>query len=168
VIRRVMERPCNHARPDLPYVIRRAEERDAEAIQYLYHELVGEGKTRVLRGQIAILGKSSASFLLVVEAEGTVCATALLSLCADAMHGSQPFGVVENVIVTRHMRGQGLGSRLITHIESLARRHDCTKLMLLSGSHRPEAHAFFRNCGFSGAAKQAFVKYRSQFSDVSR
>jgi N-acetylglutamate synthase-like GNAT family acetyltransferase len=163
-----MEGPSNPATSEVPFVIRRAEERDTEAIQNLYHELVGKGKTRVLREQIAILGKSPASFLLVAETEGTVCATALLSLCADAMHGSQPFGVVENVVVARHLRGRGLGSLLIAHIESLALEQDCTKLMLLSGSHRPQAHAFFRNCGFAGETKQAFVKYRSQFSNHPR
>ena len=163
-----MEGPSHPANPDLPCVIRRAEERDAEAIQGLYQELVGDGKTRVLREQIAILGKSPASFLLVVEAGGSVCGTALLSLCADVMHGSQPFGVVENVVVAGHLRGRGLGSRLLTHIERLALEQDCTKLMLLSGSHRPQAHAFFRNCGFAGETKHAFVKYRSQFSDPSR
>jgi N-acetylglutamate synthase-like GNAT family acetyltransferase len=163
-----MEGPSHPANSDPSCVIREAGERDADAIQSLYHELVGDGKTRVSREQVAILGRSPASFLLVVEAEGTVCATALLTLCADAMHGTQPFGVVENVVVARHLRGRGVGSRLLAHIERLAREHDCTKLMLLSGSHRPQAHAFFRNCGFAGETKQAFVKYRSQFSDDSR
>lgn len=149
-------------------MIRRAEERDAEAIEGLYRELVGEGNTRVLREQVALLGASPTSFLLVAEAGGIVCGTALLTLCADAMHGSQPFGVVENVVVARQVRGRGLGSRLLTYIERLALEKDCTKLMLLSGSHRPQAHAFFRNCGFSGETKQAFVKYRSQFSDHPR
>lgn len=163
-----MEGASHPANPDLPCVIRRAEERDAEAIQGLYQELVGDGMTRVLREQVALLGKSPASFLLVAEAEGTVCATALLTLCADAMHGTQPFGVVENVVVARLFRGRGHGSRLLASIERLALEQDCTKLMLLSGSHRPQAHAFFRNCGFAGETKQAFVKYRSQFSDPSR
>ena len=163
-----MAGPSHPAKPDPSCVIREAEERDADAIQSLYHQLVGDGKARVLREQIAIIGKSPASFLLVAEAEGTVCATALLTLCADAMHGTQPFGVVENVVVTGHLRGRGLGSRLLAHVERLALERDCTKLMLLSGSHRPQAHAFFRKCGFAGETKQAFVKYRSQFSDDSR
>ena len=163
-----MAGPSHPSNPELPCVIRRAKGHDAEAIQGLYHELVGDGKTRVLREQVALLGESPASFLLVAEAAGTVCATALLTLCADAMHGTQPFGVVENVVVARHLRGRGLGSRLLAYIECLALELDCTKLMLLSGSHRPQAHAFFQNCGFAGGTKQAFVKYRKQFSDPSR
>lgn len=144
-------------------VIRRATAGDANAIQALYQELVGDAQIRVLPGQITSLTESPVSFLLVAEIEGTVHATALLNLCADVMYAAQPFGVVENIIVTAAMRGHGLGKQLLAHVEQLATEHDCTKLMLLSGSHRPDAHAFFRRCGFTGETKQAFVKYRSQF-----
>jgi N-acetylglutamate synthase-like GNAT family acetyltransferase len=148
-------------------MIRRATTEDAPAIQGLYREFVADAQIRVLPEQIAALAETSASFLLVAEAEGIVCATALLNICADVMYGAQPFGVVENVVVTVGMRGRGLGKRLLDHVEQLAIERDCTKLMLLSGSHRPEAHAFFRNCGFAGETKQAFVKYRSQFAASS-
>jgi len=146
-----------------PCVIRRAIAGDADAIQGLYQELVGDTQIRVLPEQIATLAESLTSLLLVAEAEGIVCATALLNLCADVMYAGQPFGVVENVVVAAAMRGRGVGKRLLDHVEQLAIEQDCTKLMLLSGSHRPEAHAFFRSCGFAGETKQAFVKYRRQF-----
>jgi GNAT superfamily N-acetyltransferase len=101
---------------------------------------------------------------IVVEADGSVCATALLTLCPDAMYRAQPFGVVENVVVASAMRGRGLGRRLLTEVERLAVVHRCTKLMLSSGAARHEAHAFFRRCGFADDTKRAFVKYRRQFS----
>jgi N-acetylglutamate synthase-like GNAT family acetyltransferase len=147
----------------LPFLMRKATTEDAAAIQGLYRELVGDAQIRVLPEQIAALAESPTSFLLVAEADGVVCATALLNICADVMYGAQPFGVVENVVVTAGMRGRGLGKRLLDHVEQLAIERDCTKLMLLSSSRRHEAHAFFRSCGFAGEAKQAFVKYRSQF-----
>ncbi|RYD65198.1 MAG: GNAT family N-acetyltransferase [Verrucomicrobiaceae bacterium] len=144
-------------------LIRRATADDAVAIQSLYQELVDDSQIHVLPDQIAALAESPVSFLLVAEADGVVCATALLNVCADVMYVGQPFGVVENVIVSQDIRGRGLGKLLLAHVERLAIERDCTKLMLLSGSHRPEAHAFFRSCGFAGETKQAFVKYRSQF-----
>jgi N-acetylglutamate synthase-like GNAT family acetyltransferase len=152
------------AGPGLPCVIRMAAGHDAPAIQSLYRELVDDARIHVLPDQIAAFADSPASFLLVAEMEAAVCATALLTICADAMYGNQPFGVMENVVVTRQMRGRGLGKQLLAHVEQLAINRNCTKLMLLSGSHRHEAHAFFRQCGFAGDTKQAFVKYRSQFA----
>jgi len=65
------------------------------------------------------------------------------------MFRTQPFGVIENVIVTKAMRGVGLGRLLLAHIEQVACIHDCTKLMLPSSTTREAAHSFFRRCGFA-------------------
>lgn len=144
--------------------IRRAVAEDAPALESLYRELVSDPHIRVLPEQVAALATAPGSFLLVAVAEGSVCATALLTLCPDAMYRAQPFGVVENVIVASALRGHGLGRRLLDYVEQLAVANHCTKLMLLSGAARHEAHAFFRRCGFGGDTKQAFVKYRRHFA----
>jgi N-acetylglutamate synthase-like GNAT family acetyltransferase len=148
----------------MPHVIRQAAPDDASAIEGLYRELVSDPLIRVLPEQVAALSDSPASFLLVVEAGGAVCATALLSICPDAMYGAQPFGVIENVIVTQGMRGRGIGRLLLEYVEQLAIARHCTKLMLLSGTTREAAHAFFRRNGFASDTKHAFVKYRRQFT----
>jgi len=147
-----------------PCAIRRAVAGDAVAIEDLYRELVSDPLIRVLPEQVGTLSSSAGSFLLVAEAGGAVCATALLTICPDAMYRTQPFGVVENVMVTQAMRGRGIGRQLLAHVEQLATGHDCTKLMLLSSTAREPAHAFFRCCGFTSDTKHAFVKYRRQFS----
>lgn len=144
-------------------MIRPATAGDAPAIESLYRELVSDPLIRVEPDQIEALSRSSTSFLLVAESGG-VLATALLTLCPDAMYRRQPFGVVENVVVSRQSRGQGIGRDLFAHVEHLAFTHECTKLMLLSSAARPEAHAFFRSCGFTSDAKLGFVKYRRNFS----
>lgn len=152
----------------IPCHIRRAGPDDAMAIDTLYRELVADPQVRVLPAAIAALADSPTSYLLIAEdvaGDRTVCATALLTLCPDVMYGGQPFGVVENVVVAAARRGLGIGRQLMQHLEILALRHDCSKLMLSSARSRAEAHRFFQRCGFSGTAKLAFVKYRSQFSE---
>jgi len=147
-----------------PGFVRRAAADDASAIERLYRELVSDPLIRVLPGQVAALSDSPTSYLLVVEADGTVCATALLNICPDAMYGTQPFGAIENVIVAQGMRGRGIGRLLLEYVEQLAIAHDCTKLMLLSGTTREAAHTFFQRNGFTSDAKHAFVKYRRHFT----
>lgn len=145
--------------------IRRAAFEDAHAIAALYNELVADPHIRGLPENVASLSTSSNSFLLVAGTGDQVCGTALLTLCADVMYGTQPFGVVENVVVTEGMRGRGVGRALLAEVEEIALAHDCSKLMLLSSVTREEAHTFFKRCGFLSDTKRAFVKYRSQFSN---
>lgn len=144
-------------------LIREAISADAPDVASLYRELVRDPNLCVLSEQVETLRQSASSFLLVAEIHGVICGTALLNLCADVMYGTQPFGVIENVIISPSFRGQGVGRQLMSHMEHLANQHDCTKLMLLSSQTRTEAHAFFRRCGFQDGTKQGFVKYRRQF-----
>lgn len=148
--------------PVQTFTIRRAAAQDAPAIERLYRELVSDPHVHVDPGQVAALSESPANVLLVAEADGVICATALLTVCADVMYRTQPFGVVENVIVAESMRGRGIGRRLLARVEQMAAA-DCTKLMLLSAASRQDAHVFFQQCGFNGDAKRGFVKYRRQF-----
>ena len=148
----------------MPCAVRRAGADDAPAIESLYRELVSDPLIRVLPEQVAALSESPTSFLLVAESHGIVCGTILFAICPDAMYGTQPFGVVENIIVTQARRGRGIGRLLLDHVEHLALTHHCTKLMLLSSTSREEAHAFFRRNGFDSDTKHAFLKYRRQFT----
>lgn len=147
----------------MPGMIRRAEADDAPAIENLYRELVSDPLIRVLPEQIASLSESSTSFLLIAELEDVPCGTILLSVCPDVMYRTQPFGVIENAIVTQSSRGKGIGRHMFSHVEHLAFTHHCTKLLLLSSAARERSHSFFRHCGFTSDTKYAFVKYRRQF-----
>lgn len=143
--------------------IHRARSEDAAAIRLLYQQLLSDAAVRVLPEQVKALEESAISFLMVACSSGVVSATALLTVCPDVMYQRQPFGVVENLVVAAVHRGSGIGRRLMEHIKEMAREQDCTKLMLLSSSHRHEAHRFFEGLGYDGDRKKGFVKYGSQF-----
>lgn len=147
-------------------IVRQAQGSDAGAVEGLYHQLVADPAVRVLPERLLQIASDPHSFLLVAELDGTVYGTAFLTLCLDAMYGTQPYAVLENVVVASGARGAGIGRRLMGEVERLCRTHDCSKLMLLSSSQRAEAHAFFRAMGFSGDRKHGFVKYRRQFAAV--
>jgi N-acetylglutamate synthase-like GNAT family acetyltransferase len=145
-------------------VVREAISQDAGALENLYRELVSDPQIRVLPEQIERLARSSHAFLLVAEIGDIICGTALLTICPDVMYGTQPFGIIENIVVAAQSRRRGVGRDLLDRMEQLAQAQDCTKLMLLSSDSRHEAHAFFQRCGFAGDIKKGFVKYRRNFA----
>ena len=108
---------------------------------------------------MAALHEDQWNVLLVVERADVVRGTALLTICRGVMYGSQPYGLIENVVVQPGFRGTGIGGALFAELEAVARARGCTKLMLLSAATRADAHRFFTRCGFDGAKKRGFVKY---------
>ena len=151
-----------------PAIIRRARASDSPAIDALYVELTGDNAVRVLPERIDSVHSDARTCLLVAEVDGYVCGTAHVSLCSDVMYGSQPFAVVENIVVARGARARGIGKRLMAHVESFCLDQDCSKIMLLSSASRVEAHAFFEKAGFAGDKKRGFVKYRRYLMSVGQ
>lgn len=137
---------------------------DAAAIQALYRELVGNTGVSVLPERVAEMAVDQRTALFVAEEEGAVVGTALASLCMDAMFGTQPFAVVENIVVSHSCRGSGIGAALMEEVERYCLAAQCSKIMLLSSAHRHDAHRFFERKGYCGSAKKGFVKYRRQFA----
>jgi N-acetylglutamate synthase-like GNAT family acetyltransferase len=143
--------------------IRRAEPADANRIAELYRQLVSNTAISVQAERISAISEDPNTALFVCALGGKVEGSALVCLCTDVMFGSQPFAVVENIIVSEAVRGKGLGAALLCHIETFCLAKNCSKIMLLSASQRERAHHFFEQAGFTGASKRGFVKYRRQF-----
>jgi N-acetylglutamate synthase-like GNAT family acetyltransferase len=134
--------------------VRNAIGADAGAIQALYRELVpGDAAITVPPDRLARIAEDPNTLLLVAETGGCVQASALITFCIDAMYREQPYGLVENVIVTASARSTGIGRALMAAIDAVAVDRDCSKLMPLSNSKRLKAHDFFSKCGFDGAVR---------------
>ncbi len=53
--------------------------------------------------------------------------------------------------------GQGLGRKVMKMAIEFARENNCYKVILQSASFRKEAHQFYKNLGFDGESKKAFI-----------
>jgi N-acetylglutamate synthase-like GNAT family acetyltransferase len=132
-------------------VIREATETDAAVLAKLYRSLVQDAHINVRPERLEAIAADPNNYLFVCEVDGVVCGTLLLTICLDAMYGNQPFGVIENVVVSETRRSTGIGSRLLEHVEVVCHERDCSKIMLLSAAARVQAHRFFERHGFSSA-----------------
>lgn len=144
--------------------VRRATGEDTFAIARLYAQLVSNPAVLVSPQAIDALVATGRAALLVCEVDAQVCGTALVCLCDDVMFNTQPFAVVENVVVDSSVRGQGIGRALFHSIEEFCRNSLCSKIMLMSAAGRTEAHQFFERAGYAGSVKRGFVKYRRDFA----
>ena len=60
-----------------------------------------------------------------------------------------PEAYVSELFVTAAARGQGVGGRLLRHLEELARERGCARLMLITGKNRESyARGFYKKHGW--------------------
>lgn len=144
----------------------RATGADAHGIETLYKQLVPGLDIKVTPQRIDELLISESAFLLVAKTASEVIGTALIIKCEDVMFENQPFAVIENVVVTLEKRGHGVGKDLMREIEDKCRYWNCSKIMIMSSSHRSAAHSFFKRCGYDSDAKKGFVKYGRQLKSA--
>ena len=61
-------------------------------------------------------------------------------------------GFVDELIVDKKFRGQGIGKSLLEKMTSIAKENGCKRIELDSAFHRKEAHVFYEKNGFESRA----------------
>lgn len=97
--------------------------------------------------------------LLGAKSDGRLVGFMMGIVCLDFVGTCRPFLVVENVVVARAVRRQGVARRLWSALEAEARRRDCCYVILVSGDWREEAHGFYASVGFETDKFRGFKKY---------
>lgn len=91
-------------------------------------------------------------------ADGEMVGSALAIICLEIIGRCRPWAMVENVIVSDRVRGQGLGRRLMEELEAYAQERGCSYIQLTSSMDREPAHRFYQSIGYSGDRVKAFRK----------
>lgn len=80
--------------------------------------------------------------------DGVLVTTCTLVVVPNLTRGGLPYGLIENVITDADYRQKGYGGAVIKEAISAAWRHDCYKIMLLTGSKEPSTINFYQQAGF--------------------
>ncbi|WP_229054307.1 GNAT family N-acetyltransferase [Aeromicrobium sp. Leaf350] len=89
--------------------------------------------------------------LLVGELGGVVVATAHVSWLRVLSADGGLYCQVENVRTDSAVRGRGLGTALMAHVEKLARSREAVRIQLTSNATRTDAHRFYERLGFTAS-----------------
>lgn len=110
------------------------------------HEKVSAVYASILRSGGCIVGAFS---------EHKLVGTCTVNLCANLSWSCRPYAIIENVIVDKSHRNKGVGKAILEYSKAFARRSDCYKVALMTGSKDPATHRFYESSGFS-PSKQGF------------
>lgn len=142
--------------------IRQAQENDLEEVIRLYRQL--NPGDPPLDPNVALdtwrqILSNRLIHLYVVEDRPRLISTCILTIIPNLTRGCSPYGLIENVVTDQDFRRKGIGARLLKYALKDAWKSGCYKVMLLTGSKRPETLNFYQNAGFQAGKKTAFVAY---------
>ncbi len=139
----------------MEYIVRKAEEKDAAEISELISQLIDLNNNETdsedegfLSRQIRLLNSDPDYYIIVADMKGQVIGMALGILCHNIYKRLSPFMVVENVVVASSYRKQGIGRKLMRHLEDWAIRNKCGYISLVSQNKRKGAHKFYEALGY--------------------
>ena len=86
--------------------------------------------------------------LYVAVVGGEVVGTFALLIMDNLAHVGTPSGVVEDVVVSGHHQGRGIGRRMMAFARERCAARGCYKMALSSNLKRERAHQFYEDIGF--------------------
>ena len=143
-------------------MVREAEREDLKEILELYlclhEESVPEQSEHLLRTWNQIL-QDDCHHLIVNEVDGQIVSSCVCVIIPNLTRKVRPYAFIENVVTRSDFRGRGLASECLDYARDVARKSNCYKMMLLTGSKEEKTLDFYRNAGYNSTDKTAFVQW---------
>lgn len=89
--------------------------------------------------------------LLLAEIGGQACGLVGMELRYSLARGAEQARITALVVLPQCAR-QGVGRRLLREVEAIARQAGAARIEVTSASSREQAHAFYRDCGYTDAS----------------
>ena len=97
--------------------------------------------------------------LIVNEIDGRIISSCVCVIIPNLTRNVRPYAFVENVVTHADHRGKGYAGECLAYAKQIAEQENCYKMMLLTGSKKPETLHFYEKAGYNSGDKTAFVQW---------
>ena len=97
--------------------------------------------------------------LIVNEIDGQIVSSCVCVIIPNLTRNVRPYAFVENVVTHADHRGQGYAGECLAYAKQIAEQENCYKMMLLTGSKKPETLHFYEKAGYNSSDKTAFIQW---------
>ena len=94
--------------------------------------------------------------IIVNEIDGKIVSSCVCIIIPNITRCVRPFALVEYVVTHADYRGKGYATECLNRAGEIARNENCYKIMLMTGSKKPETLKFYENAGYSSSDKIGF------------
>ena len=143
-------------------MVREAEQRDLDAILELYlflHEdSIPEKDEHLIDTWLQIIQDPN-HHLIVDEVDGKIVSSCVCVIIPNLTRNIRPYAFIENVVTREEYRRKGYAGECLEFAREIAEKENCYKMMLLTGSKKPETFRFYEKCGYNSSDKTAFIQW---------
>lgn len=129
-----------------------------ELYLYLHEESIPEQSPCLSEAWKQILEDEN-HHLIVNESSGKIVSSCVCVIIPNLSRKARPYAFVENVVTHKDFRRRGLASECLAYARQIAERHNCYKMMLLTGSRDQATFDFYKNAGYNNTDKTAFIQW---------
>lgn len=143
-------------------MIREAKENDLKEILQLYlflHETDVPEESQQLKKTWDSIIHDENHHLIICEEEGKIVASCVCVIIPNLTRNVRPYAFIENVVTHEGYRKKGYATQCLNYAKQIAEKHNCYKMMLLTGSKKEETLNFYRNAGYNSSDKTAFIQW---------
>ncbi|MDH3981435.1 MAG: GNAT family N-acetyltransferase [Kiritimatiellaceae bacterium] len=134
-------------------------EDDLPALASLYKGFWGEeSSVDKMKSTFAKLKNNPDYTFLTARLDEQIVGSVMGIVCYELYGECKPFMVVENMIIDKNVRRQGVGSQLIVSIEEKAKERGCCHIILVTETNRYDACPFYESLGFDPDKNKGFKK----------
>lgn len=137
-------------------------EKDYKGLMLLYmqlHDNPMPEQTKELMALWERILNDNDHHIIVAEVDGKIVSSCVCVIIPNLTHNQQSYAFVENVITDKEYRQQGLATACLDYAKEIAKKENCYKLMLLTGSKWQSTLDFYRKAGYNSEDKTAFIQW---------
>lgn len=129
-----------------------------ELYLYLHEEIVPE-MTEHLKDTWDTIIKDENHHIIVNVIDGKIVSSCVCVIIPNLTRNIRPYAFIENVVTHMEYRGKEYATECLNHAKEIAKKANCYKMMLLTGSKKEATLKFYSNAGYNSTDKTAFIQW---------
>ena len=97
--------------------------------------------------------------IIVKEIDKKIVSSCVCVIIPNLTRNARSYAFIENVVTHVNYRGSGYASECLNFAGEIAKKENCYKMMLLTGSKDESTLNVYKNAGYNCADKTAFIKW---------
>lgn len=128
-----------------------------ELYLYLHEDSIPEDSEHLRNTWNQIINDPNHHIILNVI-NGKIISSCVCVIIPNLTRNVRPYAFVENVVTHEAYRGKGYAGECLDYAKRIALDNNCYKMMLLTGSKKPETWHFYEKAGYNRNDKTAFYQ----------